>query len=75
MTKDIARGLLMLEKTYEVILVSALGDLYEEILDEAEDGIESGRLEIVPFLDIEYARDYIYDLNEYYESTEKPDKS
>ena len=65
----------MLEKIYEVIFDSALGDLYEEILDEAEDGIKAGRLEIVPFLDIEYARDYIHDLNEYYESTEKPYKS
>ena len=70
MTKDIANGLLMMEKIYGVIFDETLGGLYDEILDEAEDGVASGRYEMVPFLDIECARDYIHDLRNYYDSAE-----
>ena len=71
MTKDISNGLIMMEKIYDVIFDETLGGLYDEILDEAEDGVASGKYNTVPFLDIEHARDYIHDLKNYYESAEK----
>jgi len=64
----------MLEKIYDVIFDKTLGGLYDEILDEAEDGIEAGKYESVPFLDIEHARDYIHDLKDYYGSVAKKKK-
>ena len=70
MTKDIASGLLAIEKIYDVIVDGTFGDMYEEMLKEAEDGVQSGKYEGVPFLNIESARDYIFDLNEYYDRSD-----
>ena len=66
MTKDIAHGLVMLEKIYNVFFDETLGGLYTEILDEADDGVAAGKYSTVPLLDIESARDYIHDLKNYY---------
>tara|TARA_R100000234_G_scaffold73325_1_gene45261 strand:+ start:254 stop:496 length:243 start_codon:yes stop_codon:yes gene_type:complete len=74
MTREVASGLLMIEKMYHAILDGPLGDLFEEALEEAEDAVKSGRMDAVPLLDIEKARHYIQDVNEYYESKNKKDK-
>jgi len=64
-----------MEKIYDVIFDEALGGLYDQVLREAEDGIRSGQLERVPFLEIEDARDYVHDLNCYYENLENTVKN
>ena len=73
MTKGVAKGLLMMEKMYEVVFDNALGDLFEEALEDAEDAVKSGKLDSVPLLDIETARNFIHDMNEYYKSKNKKD--
>ena len=70
MTKGVARGLFAMEKVYGTIFDDVFGDIYTQMLEEAESGVKEGKFEAVPFLEIEDARDYIFDLNEYYDRAE-----
>ncbi len=72
MTEEVAEGLVLMEKLYDLFFDKFLGEMYHEILEDAELGIETDKYDQVPFLKIEKSREYLLNLKLYYK--EKRDK-
>jgi len=72
MTEEVAEGLALMEKLYALFFDKFLGDMYHEILEVADSGLEDDKYTDVPFVKIEKSRIYLSNLNLYYK--ERRDK-